>query len=277
MNIGVSTASLYPLETELALEEIGKAGVKNTEIFFNCESELKPAFIDILLETKKKYDINITACHPTMSLAESFMIFSNYERRFYESLDIYRRYSEIAAKLGAKYIIMHGGKPNGILSDEEYCERYMALKEAAKQNGVTVLQENVRLFRAGDIEFLRSMVDILGDEAEFCFDIKQSVRCGYLPQELFKEFSKNIKHCHISDHSVATDCTLPFKAGFDFKGFFDLLKSENYEGNCMIEVYRDAYTEYSEIFESLEKLKNLEYWFLLFNIIIFLKNIFFVI
>ena len=33
MNLGISTASLYPLETELALEEAGKAGVKNTEIF----------------------------------------------------------------------------------------------------------------------------------------------------------------------------------------------------------------------------------------------------
>ncbi|MBQ6826013.1 MAG: sugar phosphate isomerase/epimerase [Clostridia bacterium] len=262
MNIGVSTASFYPLETELALEEIGKSGVQNTEIFFNCESELKPAFIDILLEIKKKYGLNITACHPTMSLADSFMIFSNYERRFYESLDIYRRYSEIAAKLGAKYIIMHGGKPNGILSDEEYCERYMALKNVTKQNGVTVLQENVFRYRAGDIEFLRSMVDILGDEAEFCFDIKQAVRCGYLPLDIFKEFSKNIKHCHISDHSVATDCTLPFKAGFDFKGFFDLLRKENYQGDCMIEVYRDAYEEYFEIFESLERLKNLNTDFL---------------
>ena len=48
MNIGVSTASFYPLETEAALEELGKAGVKYTEIFFNALSELKPAFIDIL-------------------------------------------------------------------------------------------------------------------------------------------------------------------------------------------------------------------------------------
>lgn len=259
MNIGVSTASFYPLETELALEEIGKSGIKNTEIFFNCESELKPAFIDILLEIKEKYDLNITACHPTLSLADSFMIFSDYERRFYESLDKYRRYSEVAAKLGAKYIILHGGKPNGILSDEEYCERYMSLKNITKQNGVTVLQENVYLFRAGDIEFLRSMVNILEDEAEFCFDIKQSIRCGYSPIELFEEFYKNIKHCHISDHSVATDCTLPFKAGFDFKNFFNLLKSKNYQGSCMIEVYRNAYKEYSEIFESYKKLENLKY------------------
>ena len=128
MKLGVSTASYYPLETELALEEIGKSGVKNAEIFFNCESELKDSFIEILLDIKEKYGINITSVHPTMSLAESFMIFSAYDRRFYESIEKFRRYSEVAADLGAKYIILHGGKPNGILSDEEYCERYMRLK-----------------------------------------------------------------------------------------------------------------------------------------------------
>ena len=102
MKLGISTASFYPMETELALEEIGKAGVKDTEIFFNCESELKDSFIDILLEIKEKYSLNITAVHPTMSLAESFMIFSAYERRFYEALKQYHRYSEVAKALGAQ-------------------------------------------------------------------------------------------------------------------------------------------------------------------------------
>lgn len=221
MNLGISTSCFYPLETELALEEIGKAGVKLCEIFFNAESELKESFIDILLKIKEDYGMKIAAIHPTMSLAESFMIFSAYERRFYESLEQYRRYSEIAARLGAPYIIMHGGKQNGILSDEEYCERYMLLKEQTRKNGVSVLQENVVNYRSGDMEFLSSMRDILGDEAEFCFDIKQSIRCGYLPLELIREFSENIKHFHISDHSVAGDCLLPGNGSFDFKDFLD--------------------------------------------------------
>ncbi len=250
MNLGISTSCFYPMETELALEEIGKVGVKTTEIFFNAESELKDSFIDILLEIKKKYNLNITAVHPTMSLAESFMIFSAYERRFNEALRKYRRYSEIAKALGAKYIVMHGGKPNGILSDEEYCERYMALKEETRQNGVTVLQENVVKYRSGDIEFLRSMRDILGDEAEFCLDIKQSIRCGYPPMELIEEFYRNIKHFHISDHSVAGDCLLPQNGKFDFGGLFDFLNMKGYNGALITEVYSYSYKTYSEIFSS---------------------------
>ena len=250
MNIGISTASFYPLETELALEEIGKSGIKTAEVFFNAECELKNSFTDILLEIKENYGLYIPSVHPTMSLAESFMIFSAYERRFYESLDQYSRYSEIAAKLGAKYIIMHGGKPNGILEDEEYCERYMLLKNAALKNGVTVLQENVALHRAGNIEFLRSMRDILGNDAEFCMDLKQAVRSGYAPIELISEFKDNIRHYHISDHSVESDCLLPLRGGFDFKSLFEFLKNDGYTGSFIIEVYRNAYRDFQEIFDS---------------------------
>ena len=257
MNLGISTASLYPLETELALEEVGKAGVKNTEIFFNAESELKDSFIDILLCIKEKYNMNITAVHPAMSLAESYMLFSAYDRRYYEGLKQYRRYSEVAKALGAKYLIMHGGKPNGILNDEEYCQRYMALNCETERNGVTVLQENVVNYRSGDIEFMRSMKDILGTDAKFCLDIKQCIRCGYVPMDLIEEFYDNIKHFHISDHSVAGDCLLPLNGKFDFSGLFDFLKQKGYEGALMTEVYRYAYKEYDEIFTSFRKLEEL--------------------
>ena len=250
MNIGISTASFYPLETELALEEIGKAGIKTAEIFFNAECELKESFVDILTDIKEHYEMNIVAIHPTMSLAEPFMIFSNYQRRFDESLRKFNRYGEVAAALGATYIILHGGKPNGKLTDEEYCERYMQLKSVTRKNGVTVLQENVAKYRAGDVEFMRIMRDILGKEAEFCLDIKQAVRSGNLPYELTEEFIDNIHHFHISDHSIASDCMLPGNGRFDFKAFFRLIKMHNYKGSAMIEVYRDAYKDYDEIFNS---------------------------
>lgn len=255
MNIGVSTSCFYPLETELSLEKIGKAGIPFSEIFFNATIELKPAFIDILKNIQKEYGINITSVHPTASLAESFMIFSEYERRFYQSLDDFARYSEIAAELGAKYIILHGGKPNGLTTDEEYCERFMILNEQTRKNGITVLQENVVHFRAGEIEFLRSMRDILGDDAQFCLDIKQSIRSGYNPFDLLNEFYDNIKHFHISDHSLASDCLLPLNGKFNFPLFFETLKQKGYNGAFIIEVYQNAYHDYNEIFDSYKKLK----------------------
>lgn len=256
MKIGVSTSCLYPLETEISLENLGKAGIKHTEIFFNALCELKQSFVDMLLDIKNEYGITVASLHPTMSLAESFMIFSNYDRRYREAEEQFRRYSEIAAQLGAKYIIMHGGKPNGILTDEEYCERYMRLKEVTRENGADILQENVVRFRAGEIEFMRSMRNILGEEAEFCIDLKQALRCGYDPYDLIEEFSDNIKHYHISDHSISSDCLLPGDGGFDFESFFSVLKNKGFDGSCIIEVYKDCYTSYSQIYNSFANLKN---------------------
>lgn len=256
MEIGVSTSCFYPLETEVSLENLGKAGIKHTEIFFNALSELKQSFVDMLIDIKEEYGITVASIHPTMSLAESFMIFSNYDRRYAEAEDQFRRYSEIAAQLGAKYIILHGGKPNGILSDEEYCERYMRLKEVTRENGADILQENVVRFRAGEIEFLRSMRDILGNEAEFCLDLKQSLRCGYDPFDLIEEFSDSIKHYHISDHSISSDCLLPGDGGFDFERLFKVLDKKKFNGSLMIEVYKDSYKSYESIFDSFRNLKN---------------------
>lgn len=256
MKIGVSTASLYPTLTENALEIIGKAGIKTCEIFFNSESELKPEFVKMLLDIKNRYDMDITAIHPTNSLAESFMIFSEYERRFHESLEKFARYSEVASTLGAKYINLHGGKPNGLTSDYEYCERYMALNHVTQKNGVTVLQENVVRYRSGDIDFLRSIRNILKTDAQFCFDIKQAIRCGYNPTALIDEFYENIRHFHISDHNADLDCLLPFNGNFDFKSFLKNLENKHFSGACVIEVYKNAYKNHDEIFNSYRKLKN---------------------
>lgn len=249
MNIGISTACFYPLETEEALKEIGKMGVKTTEIFFNAECEKKDSFIDILEDIKDEFGLSIKAIHPSMSLSEHFTLFSNYDRRFRDGLDSYRRYSEIAARLGAKFIIMHGGKSHTPITDEEYCERYMAIKQVCIKNGVTVLQENVAHHRSGEFEFLQAMVDVLGDDAEFCFDIKQAIRSGYDPLDLSQRFADNIKHYHISDHSIASDCLLPCNGKFDFETLFSR-NSGRSDLSYIIEVYNNSYKNYSEILNS---------------------------
>ena len=120
MKIGISSSCLYPMYTEESFRLIASQGVEISEIFFNANCELQPPFVKQLSEIKNEYGIELSSVHPTMSLAESFMLFSNYDRRFYEGLEIYKRYGEIAAQLGAKYVIMHGGKYNGTMDNHGY-------------------------------------------------------------------------------------------------------------------------------------------------------------
>ena len=255
MNLGISTACFYPELTEVCLEKIGKSGIKYTEVFFNASVELEKDFVKELKKIKDYYGISVGSVHPTMSLAESFMLFSNYKRRFDEGMDWYKRYGEIAAELGAKYVIMHGGKPNTAIDDQQYFERFAKVSEHTKANGGTLLQENVVTFRASSLETQKNMINALGDTAKFCLDIKQCIRGGYTPFDALEVMGNHIKHIHISDHTCNNDCLLPTKGDFDFKKFFDEAEQNGYSGNAMIEVYRNAYQDEAEVFSALSKLK----------------------
>lgn len=253
MKIGVSTSCLYPLETEKALSGVAKAGIKTTEIFFNAECELKDGFISILKSIKDEYGIKIVSIHPTMSLAESFMLFSNYPRRYKEGIEQYKRYAEIANRLDAKFIIMHGGKPNRAIDNSEYFYRFSSIREMIKRDGADLLQENVVNFRAGNLEVLKNMKDSLGQNAAFCLDIKQCIRGGYSPFDALSVLGDTVKHIHISDNKPDNDCMLPGQGGFDFISFFKLCNKVGFKGDAIVEVYRDAFVEDEELYESYTK------------------------
>lgn len=254
MKIGISTSCLYPMYTETAFETIAANGVELTEIFFNANCELQPPFIKELCDIKDKYGITVSSVHPTMSLAESFMLFSNYDRRFNEGLDIYKRYGCIAAQLGAKYVIMHGGKPNGTMDDYGYFDRFAKVAEAVKANGATLLQENVVLFRAGNLDTLSKMSDYLGDNVNFCLDVKQSIRGGYSPYDVLQLLGNKIKHLHLSDSNDKYDCMLPLTGNFDFKDFLTTAQKYGYTGDAVIELYRNAFGEPKELFDAHKNL-----------------------
>lgn len=256
MSLGISSSCFYPLETELAIEEISKNKITCTEIFYNSAIERKSYFTDNIIKIKEETGLQISALHPMSSFSEPYMIFSEYTRRFEEARDDFMRYFETAAELGASFINLHGDRPTGKLSVEEYCQRFGIMAEDAKGFGVTLCQENVNGYRSADPEFLKDMVKELGDLASFTLDIKQCIRAGYTVPEIAEAMDNKICHVHISDHSPAGDCLLPGRGGFDFAALFETLKANGYKGDFMIEVYRNAYSEASEIFESYHSFKN---------------------
>lgn len=257
MAIGISTASYYPLETEEALIEVGKAGAKVSEIFFNTSSELKSHFLDMLNDIKDSYGIRIPSVHTYTATADGYMFFSNYPRRLFDSLREFDRFYEAASALGAEYVIFHGDKQVGKLPDEVVAERYMMLEERAKSYGVHLLQENVNKFRSSDPEFISALRENTNDQALFCFDVKQAVRSGHTPDEIIEAMGSKIRHVHISDHSPASDCLLPFKGKYNFEELFRKMQNLGYNGDYMIEVYSNAYKDYSELAETLKKLTSI--------------------
>jgi len=85
--VGISSACYYPLTTEESFYKLCNAGIKCVELFFNSPSEITDSYVNDLRKWQTEYGINIPSVHPFMSFAESFFLFSSYERRFYDILD----------------------------------------------------------------------------------------------------------------------------------------------------------------------------------------------
>ena len=77
IELGVSSACYYPLETEIAVEKIINNGFRSCEIFFNSPSETMPAFLSNLKEKTDRAGLHVRSFHPYMSFAESFFLFSS--------------------------------------------------------------------------------------------------------------------------------------------------------------------------------------------------------
>lgn len=249
--IGISTACLYPLETENALKELLQLGFRRFEIFLNSFSELGKSFLKEQKKMLGNYGATVSAVHPFTSGFENLLIFSDYLRRFNDGQELYKKYFETAAELGASIVVLHGQKKNSkTLDEQKYFERYAKLYELGQQNGVFLAQENVNLFRSESPDFIKRMHTALGQNCAFVLDIKQSFRAGNNPFTMAEAMGDRLLHVHINDRNEKDDCLLPGRGSVDYRKFFQTLNTQNYGGDFIIEVYRKNFDLLSELVES---------------------------
>ncbi len=253
-DFGVSSACYYPKLTEEALETAGQAGFQNVELFLNSFSELTDDFVAHLKAIRDRYGMNIVSVHPFFSFAESFFLFSTYERRYQDILQLYDRFFQVTAQLGAKIFVIHGVKTIAQFDDEEYCRRFRQLMDMGAQYGVRVCQENVVLHRSESPQYLKEMRDYLGKDFGVVLDIKQARRSKYSPYDFLELLHDDIAHVHISDYNDKLDCIPPLKGEFDFPEFFRTMQNYGYSGKYIIELYKWSYRDEGEIVDAYEKL-----------------------
>lgn len=253
----ISTACLYPLETEKALSELLRQGVRSFEVFANCESEFSDSFTKEILSMVKSYDAKICSVHLYTCGLEPFMFFSNYPRRFDDAAEQYKHYFERAAYLGASDVVFHGDRKDSTIPHDIFCERFSALAEIARAEGVVLAQENVARCRSGQIENVKAMKKSLGKDVRFVLDVKQALRAGIDPIDMCDAMGENIDCVHLSDSTKEHDCLLPGQGSYDFKPLISHLRSFSFSGPLTIEVYRCNYSVYSELYDSLSFINSL--------------------
>jgi len=261
MQVGISSAVFYPMETELAVEKIIQLGFKRTELFINCESEYDDLYIDKLKEKMDGAGIQVVSIHPYTSLIEGMFFFSEYDRRVQDSISQYRKYFRAAERLGAKYFTFHGNRSlTGTVSPQtpidRHCEVIEKLSDAASDYGIVITQENVSWCSSQRPEYLKTLRENLGKKIGFTLDLKQARRAGVEVNEYIDAMGENLMNIHISDYSAEEVCLLPGFGEIDYVELFKKLNGINYNGDLIIEVYSSNYNEISQIKTAKEVLEN---------------------
>lgn len=248
MNTGISTACFFPMLTEKSLEELLKKGTKTLEIFFNSPCESNREFMMSLMPMISCYNAKIVSIHPCTSAFETLNFFGRYERRFYDSVESYKKLFEVCNLINSDILVFHGAKKQFHIEENLYFERFHKLCEEGKKAGVNVCQENVEGFSCGDADFMSRLLKELPD-TKTVFDVKQCVRNDLDPFYMLDIMGRSIYHVHLSDHDKENICMLPGHGNFDFTKFFKRLKSLGFDKNVIIELY-------SNNFESSDDLIN---------------------
>ena len=255
LKAGISTASFYPLETEKAFRSIAERGVRLAEIFVNTHCELGDPYLSEMLAIQAEYGVEVKSVHPFVCGIEPMMLFTAYDRRVSDMIGYIENFFEYMNRVGAKYYILHGNKPQNFCEDEVYFERFERLQDAARGYGVTVLQENVVRCTSKSLDFLVKMKKTLGDKAKFVLDTKQAHRSGIDPVDIVKALGDSILHLHYSDCGKKGDC-LKFGDGeYDNLRLFSELKRAGYKGDMVIELYKGSYADADDLAENCADLQ----------------------
>lgn len=249
MRSGISTACLYPMQLETAFSTLISMGFRVFEVFVNTCSELRDDYLKNLKRTANENGCSVKSVHPFTSGYEGFLLFSEYERRFEDGMEFYRRYFNACNQLGAAILVLHGQKRDagGADAEERYLERYARLFALGRSYGVTVAQENVNRMRGNQAEFVRRMRAYCGRDCAFVLDIKQAVREGGDPLALCEAMGDRLAHVHLNDNNAESDCLLPGCGTMNYAALLAALTRCGFDGDLIIEVYRKSFGPLSEL------------------------------
>lgn len=251
MKVGVSTASLFMRKNnEEALPFLNQLGVKNAEVFLTSFSEYGEDFARILKE--RKGDISVNSVHILNSQIEP-QLFSLHERVKGDSFFFLDKVLSGAKLLGAPYYTFHGTaryKKAARDPHNDNLERMgLGLREIfdfCQQYGVTLCLENVEWStynRVGVFSALKNYVPNLRG----VLDIKQARIAGEGYEKYLDEMGESLAYAHISDVDENGRICLPGQGGFDFDTMIKRLRDVGFDGNLLIEVYKEDYKDETEL------------------------------
>ena len=252
MEIGLSSAVFYPnLKTENSVKLISDLGFSFAEIFLNSPFEYEIDYVKKLADIKDQYGLKINSVHSFSSSFEPYL-FDAYKRRRKDMLKFFEMVCKAGKLLGAKCYTFHGMRlgPSDFISKELIYEVYSNLAYIAGENEIKLAQENVSWCMSSNVKYLSDLKNNCKYPIYFTFDIKQAYKAGVNPMEYLDIMDTSLINVHINDRDDKHVCLLPGDGNVDFQSIFNKIKSLNYKGNIIMEVYSNNYKSYEDIINS---------------------------
>lgn len=254
--VGISTACFYPEDTYQAFCRVSRLGAPVAEVFMNSVEELSSASLKRFRIRAEESGTRIISLHPYTSAFESLLFFSEYRARLADGLEVYKRFFNGAAELGADYLVFHGEKCTPTFSrslscDEFICESYGRLIELGKSFGVMFTQENVNNHRSQTADFIKKL-NTLVPNLHYTFDLKQAYRAKQPYEDILDAMRGKLVHVHMNDFGEH-ECCLPFTGLVDMTRFCEKLDEIGYQNNAVIEVYRSSFEKETELADAMHK------------------------
>ena len=258
MQVGISTASLFGrFVTEDALKFLSDNGVPCAEVFLESYCEYNDKFGNLLKSVQG--GVNVHSVHVLTTQFEP-QLYSINKRAQNDSFEWLEKAMSVAKKLGANCYTFHGGarfkKTPFKMDYDRVGEITQRIIDSCAKFDVSLAYENVHWGYYNYIGFFNELRKrTKGLKATL--DIKQARQSNVSYSEFIEEMGEDILTVHLSDIDENGKMCLPGRGITDFNDIFTRLKDKGFNGALLLEVYKSDYTEFKELFDSVEYIKDL--------------------
>ena len=261
MEIGISTASLFGrLYNEDAVTAIDELDARVCEVFLETYSEYTEEYAN-LLNSRKSENLKVHSIH-TLNTHFEPQLFSPCERTKKDAVEIFENCLRAGKVLNAGYYTLHGKaklKKSTVFNDyKQIGEDMHYLTQITARYGIKLCLENVEWAYYGKPGFFTKIKDYAPDLCT-CLDVKQARESGFNYTDYLEEMGDRIKTVHLSDVDEFGKTALPTEKGlFNFEELFKRLKDNGFNGNCVIEIYKENFKDIKDLKYALEYLRNIK-------------------
>ena len=228
-----STAALYPLASEAALELIGKAGFGYAELMPQAFSDVGDDFAERALKT----GVRVGSIH--YPLAMFGMLYTSHPAMTEDGRIFSRKVVRLCRMLGAGILVVHPHVPSSPqyreILEEPVLKNLLYVADLCRENNITMAVENSPKGSGNTGDGLLGYINSLGSHPAIRPMVDTTEACEAFQDPA--EFIKTVRpaHVHLSDHKGELKHLPAGQGSIDWDAVKDALVFTGYTGYYTLE------------------------------------------